>query len=151
MKDAPTMAVQVEKAVRIHEAQVLRLVMRRAARRQRFGDQAIHLLAALARERDQHFNRLARIANLFRREAAKPGVRQQHHMNRVTHHNARASVVAVLRVVCKAKRLEKSQRFRQVGDRQVEKDLSAHGFFLCFNGLDDMLCGLTKHIIKPVI
>ena len=133
------MAVEVEKAVRVHKAQVFHLIVRRAASGQRFGDQAIHLLAALASERDQHFNRLARIANLFGRETAKPGVRQQHHMNRVTHNDARARVVAVLRVVSKAKRFEKSQRFRQIGDRQVEKYLSAHGFFLCSYGLDDVL------------
>ena len=47
------MAVRVDKAVRIHEAVVLRLVVGRAARGERFGDETIYLLTALASECEQ--------------------------------------------------------------------------------------------------
>jgi len=100
------MAVWVDKAVRIHEAVILRLVVGRAARGDRFGDKTIDLLTALATEGEQNLGGLARIADGFGREVAKPGVRKQHDQNRVADDDARASVVGGLRVVRVAECLE---------------------------------------------
>ena len=97
--EPPPMAVWVDKAVRIHEAVVLRLVVGRAARSDRFSDKAIDLLAALATESEQNLGSLARIADGFGREVTKLGVRKQHNRNRVADDDARASVVVELRVV----------------------------------------------------
>lgn len=93
------MAVWVDKAVRIHEAVILRIVVGRAARGDRFGDKIIHLLTALATESEQYLDGLARIADGFGREVAKPGVGKQHDKNRVADDDARPSVVGGLRVV----------------------------------------------------
>lgn len=93
------MAIWVDKAVRIHEAVILRLVVGRATRGDRFGDKAIYLLTALAAEGEQNLGGLARIADGFGREVTKPSVRKQHDKNRVADDDARAIVVAELRVV----------------------------------------------------
>src|SRR5690349_2333580 len=100
------MAVWVDKAVRIHEAIILRRVVGRAARSDRFGDETIDVLTALATEGEQNLGGLARIADGFGREVTKPGVRKQHNRNRVADDDARASVVGALRVVCVADRRE---------------------------------------------
>src|SRR6266508_1660352 len=94
--EPPPMAVWVDKAVRIHEAVILRLVVGRAAHGDRFGDETIYLLTALATQREQHLGGLARVADGFGREVTKPSVRQQHHKNRVADDDARASVVSAL-------------------------------------------------------
>ena len=93
------MAVWVNKTVRIHEAEILRLVVGRAARGDRFGDETIYLLAPLSTEGEQNLDGLARIADGFGREVTKLGVRKQHNRNRVADDDARASVVVELRVV----------------------------------------------------
>jgi hypothetical protein len=59
------MAIWVDKTVRIHEAVILRLVVGRAARGDRFGDETIYLLTALATEGEQNLDGLARIADGF--------------------------------------------------------------------------------------
>src|SRR4051812_23018884 len=59
----PSMAVRIDKAVRVHEAEILRLVVGRPSRGNRFGDKIIHLFTALAAEVEQNLHRLARIAD----------------------------------------------------------------------------------------
>ena len=93
------MAIWVNKAVRVHEAVILRLVVGGAARGDRFGDETIYFFTALATERDQNLGGLARIADGFGREITKPSVRKQHNKNRVADDDARAVVVAELWVV----------------------------------------------------
>ncbi len=93
------MAVWVDKAVRIHEAEILRLVVGRAARSERFGDETIYLLTALATEVEQNLDGLARIADGFGCEVTKPSVRTQHNKNRVADDDAPAIFAAKLRVV----------------------------------------------------
>lgn len=95
----PSMAVWVDKAVRIHEAVILWLVVGRATRGDRSRNEVIYLLPALATEREQHLDGLACIADVFGREATKPGVRKQHNKNCVADDDARASVVAALRIM----------------------------------------------------
>src|SRR4026207_1558115 len=90
--EPPSRAVWVDKAVRIHEAVILRLVVGRAACGDRFGDKTIYLLTALATEGEQNLDGLARIADGFGREVTKPGVRKQHNRNRVADGDARASI-----------------------------------------------------------
>src|SRR6266536_6342647 len=104
--ESPPMAVWVDKAVRIHEAVILRLIVGRAARGDRFGDEVIYLLTALATEGEQNLGGLARVADGFGREVTKPSVRKQHNKNRVADDDARASVVGGLRVVRVAECLE---------------------------------------------
>lgn len=93
------MAVWVDKAVRIHEAEILRLVVGRAARGERFGDETIDLLTALATEVEQDLDGLARVADGFGRELAKLGVCTQHDRNRVADDDARGTLAGELRVV----------------------------------------------------
>src|SRR5262245_58956478 len=100
------MAVWVDKAVRIHEAVIFRLVVGRATRGDRSGDEIIDLLTAFATEGEQNLGGLARVADGFGREVTKPGVRKQHDKNRVADDDARASVVGGLRVVGKTECLE---------------------------------------------
>src|SRR5262245_39715702 len=97
--EPPPKAVWVDKAVRIHEAVILRLVVGRAARGDRFGDKTIYLLTALATKSEQNLGGLARIADGLGREIAKSGVRKQHDKNSVADDDTRAGVVAELRVV----------------------------------------------------
>ena len=59
------MAGWVNKAVRINEAVVLRLVVGRTTRCDRFGDQIIYLFTALATEAEQNLDGLARVADGF--------------------------------------------------------------------------------------
>jgi hypothetical protein len=80
--------------VGIHEAVILRLVVGRAARGDRFGDETIYLLTALATETKQNLDGLARVANGFWHEVSEPRVRKQHDRNRVADDDARASVSA---------------------------------------------------------
>ena len=82
VNEAPPMAVEVGKAVRIHESKVLRCVTR-AASSDCFGDEVVDFRTALASKREQHLGSLARIADLFGREIAEPGVCQQHDKDRV--------------------------------------------------------------------
>lgn len=103
------MAVGIDKAMRIHEAQILRFVVGRAARSQRLGNQVIDLIATLATQADQDLDRLARIADVLGREITKAGVRKQHDKDRVTDDDARARVVGELRIVGKAECLEERQ------------------------------------------
>ena len=74
--DWPSMAVWVDKAVRIHEAVILRRVVGRATRDDCSGDEIIYLLTALATECEQNLGGLARIADGFGREVTKPSVRK---------------------------------------------------------------------------
>jgi hypothetical protein len=132
------MAVWVDKAVRIHEAVIFRLVVGRAACGDRFGDKTIYLLTALATEGEQNLDGLARIADGFGREVTKPGVRKQHNRNRVADGDARASIVGGMRVVRVAECLEKGHCLREVGDREVDDYLCADFSFVL---LVVMMCG----------
>src|SRR3569623_287531 len=71
VEEPPPMAVWIDETVRVHEAEILRLVVSRAARGKRFGDKAIHLFTALACKVEQYLNGLARIATRFRRAHAE--------------------------------------------------------------------------------
>ena len=92
------MAVQVDEAVRIHEAEVLRLVVGRTTRGDRFGDETIYLFTALATEAEQNLDGFARVTDGFGREVSEPGVRKQHDRNRVADDDARARVIGELRI-----------------------------------------------------
>jgi hypothetical protein len=50
------MAVWVDKAMRVHEAVIFRLVVGRAARGRRFGNETIYLITTLATEVEQNFD-----------------------------------------------------------------------------------------------
>jgi len=93
------MAVWVDKAMRVHEAVIFRLVVGRTARGERFRNEAICLITTLTTEVEQDFDGLARVADGSGREVTKPGVRKQHDRNRVADDDARASVVGELQVL----------------------------------------------------
>jgi hypothetical protein len=63
MEEPPPVAVGVDKAVRIHESKVLRLVVGRASRGDGLRDEIVHLLTALAIEAEQDLHSLGRIAD----------------------------------------------------------------------------------------
>ena len=126
------MAVWVDKAVRVHEAEILRLVVSRAAGSESFGDEAVDLFAVFATERKQHLDGLARVADIFGREVPKPGVRKQHERDRVADGEAPAGVAGELRIGREAECREEGYGPRQVGNRKVDEDLSAHEFVLVF-------------------
>lgn len=104
--EPPPVTVWIDKAVRIHEAVILWLVVGRSTCGKRFGDKIIDLLTALATECVQNFSGFAGIADLLGREVAKPVVRQQHDQNRVADDDARARIVASLQVAGKAECIE---------------------------------------------
>lgn len=120
------MAVGVDKAVRIHEAKVFRLVIRCASGGEGLRDEVIHLLATLATEADQDFHRLGRIADGLRREFAELGMRRQHDVDRLADDDARTSVAGHLRIMGETKCLEKGEGPRQIGDGNVESNLFDH-------------------------
>ena len=120
------MAVGVEEAVRVHEAEVLRLVVGRASRSEGLGDESVHLLAALATEVDQDFHGLGRIADGLGGEFAELGMCGQHDGDRLADDDAGASLAGELGIERVAQCLEKGLRLRQVGDREVEEDLFVH-------------------------
>ena len=93
------MAVRVDKAMRVHEAEIFGLIVGRTACGERFGNEAIYLITTLTTEVEQNFDGLARVADGSGREVPKPGVRKQHDRNRVADDDARASVVGELQVL----------------------------------------------------
>lgn len=121
------MAVGVDEAVRIHEAEVFRLVVGRASRGDGLRDKFVDLLTALATEVDQDFHRLGGIADGLGSEFAELGMRAEHDENRLADDDARGRIAAELRVERVAQRLEKGHRLRQIGDGQAEEDLLVHG------------------------
>ena len=70
-EDLPVVPVRVEKAPPVHEAELHRLLRRRAARRERLVRERVHVLAAVGRERDDRGGLLRRIGELLRRELAR--------------------------------------------------------------------------------
>lgn len=124
------MPVRVDEAVGVHEAEILRLVVGAAARGKRLGDEAVDLLAAFATEREQHLDRLARVADLFRREVPELRVRGKHEGNRIADMDARSAVAGERRVHREAKRGEEGRGPLEVGDREVDEDLPAHEYLL---------------------
>lgn len=72
------MPVGIDKAVRIHESQVFRLVVGRASSGEGLRDEIVNFLTALATEAEQGFRFLAGIADGLGSELAKFGVRAQH-------------------------------------------------------------------------
>lgn len=93
------MAIQVDKAVCVHEAEIFRLVVGRTAGGDGFGNQSIYLIATITTEAEQNFDGFARVADRFGREVTKPGVRKQHDRNRIADDDARCSVVGELRIL----------------------------------------------------
>jgi len=77
------MAVRVDKAVGVHEAIILRLVVRGGARGQGLRHEIIDLLAALAAQADQYLHRLAGITDGLRSELPEFPVGQQHNGDRL--------------------------------------------------------------------
>jgi len=128
MQNAPTVAVRIDKAVRVHEAEILRLIVGGATSSKRFGDEAVDLFAAFATEGKQHLDSLAGVADIFGREVPKPNVRRQHEADRVADDEAGAGVAGELRIEREAECREKRDGPRQVGDRKVDEQLSAHDF-----------------------
>lgn len=121
MEDAPAVAVGVDEAVRIHEAEVLRLVVGRAAGGEGPGDEVVDLLAARAAQADQDFHGLGRVADGFGGELAELGMREQHDMDGLADDDAGGGVVGELRVMGEAEGLEEGHRPGQIGDREVEE------------------------------
>src|SRR3569623_151417 len=131
VEEAAPMAVRVDETVRVHEAEILRLVVGRAARGKRFGDKTIHLFTALAGKVEQYLNGFTRIANGFGRELTKLIVRAQHNKNRIANNNASSIVTSELGIAWEAECLVDRHRLRQVSDREVDEYLLAHKFPLC--------------------
>src|SRR4051812_48203003 len=110
MQESPAMAVGVDEAVRVHEAKVLRFVVRRASRSKGLRDEIIDLLTTLATQRNQHLHRLSRIANGLGGEAAELVMRRQHDGDRVTDNDTGRTVARELRIERIAEGLEKGLR-----------------------------------------
>src|SRR6476646_10116058 len=96
VEQPPSMAIRVDETVRIHEAQILWVVVGRAACRERLRDEGIDLCGVLATQIEQHLDRLPCVADCFWREGTKLGVRQQHDEDGVAYDDARAVVVTEL-------------------------------------------------------
>src|SRR3569832_2176026 len=131
VEERPPMTIWIDKTVRVHEAEILRLVVGRAARGNRFGDKTIHLFTALAGKVKKYLNGLARIANGVGRELTKLIVRAQHNKNRIANNNASSIVTSDLGIAWEAECLVERHRLRQVSDREVDEYLLAHKFPLC--------------------
>lgn len=137
VEEPPAMAIEVEEAMGIHESQVLWLVVGGTSRSERPGHKSIDLLTALTAEVDQDLDRLAGITNRFWRELAKFIMGGQHDKNRVADDNARSIVARHLRIVGKSECLVEGHRFGKVGNRQVEKNVSAHVMLFSIAGKKD--------------
>jgi len=121
------MAVEVDKAVGIHETKILRFVVGRAARGDGLRHEIVHLLVALATEGNQDLHRFRRIADGLGGELAEFGRGRQHDEDRLADDDACGRIVAKLRIVRIAERLKKGLRPGQIGDREVEEYLFVHG------------------------
>lgn len=119
------------KTVAVHEAVILRFVIRRTTRRNRFAHHAVHTLATVERKGQQHFGGLFRVTYRQRREAGEFFPCQQHHKNAVADDHAGRGVVGELRVEGKSEPGEKGNRGLEIGDRQVDENLRSHGFTPC--------------------
>ena len=93
------MTIRIDKAMRIHESQVLRLVVGGASRGEGFRDQIIDFLAAVTTEADQDLHRLGRIANGLGGEFAELRMRQQHDGDCLADDDASGRVATELRIV----------------------------------------------------
>ncbi len=124
------MTVRVDKAVCVHEPEILRLIVSRTTSRKGFGNQFIYLFAAPTAKIYQDFNGLTGIADGFGRELTELGVGTQHDKNCITDNDARSGVVAELLVVDESKRLEEANRPLEVSDREVEENLVDHANLL---------------------
>ncbi len=120
------MAIWVDEAVRVHEAEVLRLVVGRAACGDGLGDELIDLFAALTAEGEQHLDGLARVADGLGGELTKLGVAAQHDRDGVAEDDARSLVAAELGVVVEPEGLEEGQGLRDIGHREVDEELLDH-------------------------
>ena len=93
------MAVWVDKTVRIHEAEILRLVVGRAARGERFGDETIYLLTLSQLRVSKTSTALLVSQMAWGVKSRNLACRKQHNRNRVADDDARGSVVDELRVL----------------------------------------------------
>jgi len=121
------MAIEVDKAMGIHESEVLCLVVGRTSRCEGLLDKTVDLLSAFAAEGEQRFDCLRRIADGLGSEFAELRMGRQHDGNRRADDDHRCGVAAELRILGEAKRGEEGPRLRQVGDGDVEAYLVDHG------------------------
>jgi hypothetical protein len=144
-------AVWIDEAVCVHEAEILRLVVRRTTGSERFGNQAIDLFAAFATEGKQNLDGLAGVADFFRRENPKLGVRRQHEADRVADDEAGAVIAGHFRIRREAECREEDDGPREVGDWKVDEQLSAHGFPLAWlvRSEDGCRCLLEHYRGRP--
>src|SRR3569623_1737988 len=96
VEEHPPKSVWIDEPVLVHEAEILRLVVSRAARGKRVVVKAIHLFTALACKVEQYLNGLARIAYGFGRELTELIVRAQHDKNRIANNDASSIVTSEL-------------------------------------------------------
>ena len=120
------MAIWVHKAVRVHEAEVLGLVVSRAACGDGLGDELIDPLPAVTADGVQDLDGLARVADGLGRELPKLGVRPQHDRDGVAEDDACSLVAAELGVVVEPEGLEEGQGLRDIGHREVDEELLDH-------------------------
>src|SRR5215510_2567815 len=100
----PYVAIEILKAMAVHEPMVLGLIVFAAARRNRLGDHFVHSAAAFAGKRYQHLCALGSIGDSVWREFIELWMSQQHHVSFFAHDHAGAAVVAELCIKLEAKR-----------------------------------------------
>src|SRR3989344_3282727 len=126
----PGVPIQVVKAARVHEAQVLRRAGGGAARSHGLVHQRIDFCTALAREAHQHLGGGACIGNRLAGKGLVEVLDQQHHEEVFAHHQAGALVVGELEVEVIAQCAEERLRAGHVLDGQVHEDLLVHEVLL---------------------
>lgn len=138
------MAVGVVEARLIHEAVILGLVGFRSSGGDRLRHQRIDLLAALARQAEQHLAKFLRIGEGLGRNLLKLLLCREHHGNRVADRDAPRPSCGIrkLRIGLEPKRVIKRGRLLRVFHGQADKDGSGHGpILLCWRDVPHNVIG----------
>jgi hypothetical protein len=119
-------AVEVFKALVVHEAVVFRRMGDAGAAGGGFGDQAIDFLAAVAHQADDDFVALGGVDHWLVDQGLEKALGHQHDVHAADDVHESRLLVAVLRIGAEAERGKEGLGLVQVLDRQVEDDLLFH-------------------------
>ncbi len=96
------MTVEVDKAMRIHEAEIFRFVVGRTSRSERFRDEIVDFLTAVTTKRDQDLDSLGGVADRFGSELPELGMSRKHDRDGFADDNHRCGAVGELRIMGEA-------------------------------------------------
>jgi hypothetical protein len=122
------MAVEVLKAMPVHEPVVLGFGIGAPSRRDCLRNKLVHSATVLAGKRDQHLRALRGIRHGIGSELLELGVSQQHNVGVFAHDHAGGGLVGELRIELETEFSEELFGLWQILDRQIDEDIGSHNF-----------------------